>query len=251
MVSADVELGGPGWRMQARLTAPVAPVTRRQMLPLVRSLSDAAVDIACQGARDQGQPVSCKLGCAACCRQAVIVAPEEARLLRDLVEAMPEPRRSTVKARFAEIVRRLEEAGLRPKMETIGSLPPEEVSRLGLAYFHLYPDCPFLEDEACSIYEERPLACREYLVISPAEHCSNLSAHTIKQLRLPFKTTTAYARLGEEQAERVSPWMLLTLALEWAEDHPTETPSRPGPEWVRLLLGNLTGKAVPPAPPAP
>jgi Fe-S-cluster containining protein len=247
-VSADVELGGPGWRLRTRLTAPMAGVSRRQMLPLARSLSEAATEMACRRTTEQGQPISCKAGCAACCRQAVFVLPEEARLLRDLVEAMPEPRRTAVKSRFADAVRLLTETGLDSALEQVGILPAEKVRRIGEEYLRLGVACPFLEDERCSIYAERPLACREYLVISPAELCADPSIGIVKQLRLPFKMTTAFAHLGEAPSEETARWLSLALALEWAEQHPEETAPRPGPEWVRLLLENITGKTVPKAP---
>ena len=42
--------------------------------------------------RPRGVRVSCRAGCGACCRQLVPIAEAEARRIRDLVEAMPEPR---------------------------------------------------------------------------------------------------------------------------------------------------------------
>ena len=38
---------------------------------------------------------------------------------------------------------------------------------LGREYFQLGIPCPFLEEESCSIYHDRPITCREYLVTSP------------------------------------------------------------------------------------
>jgi Fe-S-cluster containining protein len=182
----------------------------------------------------------------------VLIAEDEARVIRDLVEAMPEPRRSTIKNRFTEAARRITEAGLRREVEDLGrARTADENHALGLAYFGMGVACPFLEDENCSIYEERPLACREYLVISPAEHCSRPTEEMIKQLRLPFKTTAAFARLdADETRAQKARWVLLALALEWAEAHPEESAPLPGPEWVQRLLQDLTGKEVGQAPKA-
>ena len=47
----------------------------------------------------RGEAISCKAGCGACCRQLVPVSETEAHHLRDVVEAMPEPRRAAVTAR--------------------------------------------------------------------------------------------------------------------------------------------------------
>jgi Fe-S-cluster containining protein len=245
-VSGEVTLSGPGWRFTARLTVAAGPTTRRQMLPLVQQLSNTSAEMACRSAEKRGEPISCRAGCAACCRQVVLVSMEEARLLTELVEAMPEPRRSAVKARFAEGVRRLEEAGLRAAVEHMAQLPDEERSPLGLAYFALGIACPFLEEERCSIYEQRPLSCREYLVTSPAEHCSQPSGETVKQLALPFKTTALFARLGESPPAKPSPRPPLLLALEAATAVSDEPPQRTGPEWVQLLLDGVAGKRATP-----
>ena len=53
------------------------------------------------------------------------------------------------------------------------SLDRETAHALGLKYFALGIPCPFLEEERCTIHEIRPLRCREYLVVSPAEHCAH------------------------------------------------------------------------------
>jgi hypothetical protein len=103
MARADVELGGPGWRLRTRLTAPAGRTDRRQLLPRVRALSDASADAAQRGSEKQGQPVSCRAGCAACCRQIVLLSETEARYLRDLVEGPLEPRRALARARFKGI----------------------------------------------------------------------------------------------------------------------------------------------------
>jgi Fe-S-cluster containining protein len=247
-VSGDVELSGPGWGLRARLTVPAGPTDRLGLLPMVRALSDAASDMAQRSSERQGRPVSCRAGCAACCRQIVLASEAEARRLRALVEALPEPKRAEVRARFAEARRKLEEAGLLEALQAPESFGPG-VAELGLAYFRLRLDCPFLEEERCTIYPERPLACREYLVVSPAESCSRPDVETVKQLRLPFKVSTAFARLDDGPAEeRPLRRLPLILAPEWAEQHPDEPSARPGPEWARMLLENVTGQVIPDPP---
>jgi Fe-S-cluster containining protein len=242
MATGNVELAGPGWRLVAQLTAPRGPSDRRRLLPMARSLSDAAADLAIRGAESVGRPVSCRAGCAACCRQMVLISETEARQLHDLVEALPEPRRSEIRARFAAALQRLEQADLRGALDAPESYQPG-MSELGLAYFRLRIDCPFLEDERCTIYEDRPLACREYLVLSPAEHCSKPDMETVKQLRLPFKVTQAFALLEDAPlAERQLRRVPLVLALEWETAHPDDAPPLAGTKWAQMLLENVTGK---------
>src|SRR5262245_35413661 len=110
--TADLALAGGGWQFRAKVTVPAGPTRLRVLLPLVQSLADQVVGAAVKGVEEQGHQISCKKGCGACCRQLVPIAEEEARHIRDLVEALPEPRRTEVRTRFREARRRLDEAGL-------------------------------------------------------------------------------------------------------------------------------------------
>jgi Fe-S-cluster containining protein len=175
----------------------------------------------------------------------VPIAETEARRVRDLVEALPEPRRSTVQARFAAARRRLEEAGLLEMLRHPESWDETTPNSFGLDYFHLGIACPFLEEESCSIHPERPIACREYLVTSPAENCSRPTPEIIRRVPMPARFWRSVARFDPvPPSARTIRWVPLILALEWADAHPDEGPSRPPIEWFSELLERLTEKQV-------
>lgn len=48
--------------------------------------------------------------------------------------------------------------------------------------------CPFLQDSACAIYDERPLVCREYLVTNPPAACTTLTPGEIHYVEIPGST---------------------------------------------------------------
>src|SRR5229473_8375929 len=111
-VTADIELSGPDWRLKTKVTVPKGPTRLIQLLPLAQALTDAAVNAAVKATEEQGQAISCRKGCGACCRQMVPISEVEARRIREVIEELPEPRRSEVLARFGEARRRLEASGL-------------------------------------------------------------------------------------------------------------------------------------------
>src|SRR5262249_22959818 len=150
----------------------------------------------------KGQPISCKAGCAACCRHLVLVSDIEARALADLIENMPEPRRSTVRARFAVTQQRMEQAGLAEPADNPADLPPERLIKLAYDYFKTWIDCPFLENEQCSIYTDRPLACRKVLVTSPAEFCVDPGDDRVTFLRVAPVGTAVLMVSSEETPPR-------------------------------------------------
>jgi Fe-S-cluster containining protein len=219
---------------------------------MVHALADRVVDAAVNTVAEQGQQISCKKGCGACCRQLVPIAEVEARQLRDLVEDLPEPRRSLIRTRFADARRRLAGAGLLEKLLAPETWDEGDGRLLGLSYFRLGIACPFLQEESCSIYADRPSACREYLVTSPAENCARPTPETVQCVKMPLKVWTALARFDEvPPTARFIRWVPLILALEWAETHPEEPPPRPGPELLRELFEHLSRKARPLSEPAP
>lgn len=239
--TAAVKLSTEQWEMQVKLTVPTGPTTMRVLLPVMHSLTNSIVGAAVQMAEGQGRKISCRAGCGACCRQLVPISEVEARQIGELVDAMPEPRRAAVRARFADATRRLDSAGLLDKLRRRAEWDGREVQPLGIEYFRQGVPCPFLEDESCSIHPDRPLACREYLVTSPAEHCARPSAETIDQVELPVKVWPAVARCdAPDPAARFVRWVPLVLAPEWAEAHPDEPPSRPGPELLQEFFDHLT-----------
>ncbi len=245
-MTATVALSSPDWELRTTMTVPAGPTPLIQLLPLAQSFADAVVDSAAKVAEDQGQRITCKKGCGACCRQLVPLAEVEARHIGNLVNELPEPRRSEIRARFAEARRRLEEIGLLDRLLHPEGWGDGEVGPLGLDYFRLGIPCPFLEDESCSIYRDRPIACREYIVTSPAEHCARPTADSVQRVPLPLKVWTALTRFDEvAPSRRITWWVPLILAPEWAETHPDETPPRPGPTLLRELFDHLTknGKA--------
>lgn len=243
-LNATAELTVAGQKVRLEMPVPAGPARLAELLPLFRSMTDAFVEVSVANARAEGLEVSCQKGCGACCRQLVPLAQIEARRLWEMVEAMPEPRRSTIRARFEAARQRLAEAGLLEKLREPRQLQDEDVIPIGMDYFQQGIACPFLEEESCSIYAERPLTCREYLVVTPAAHCAAPTVESVSCVKLVLRTARTIRGLNAEHSEYGEPWVALILALEWAEAHPDESSPQPGPAWVREAFGRLTGRAA-------
>jgi Fe-S-cluster containining protein len=245
LVTATVELSIGGGTYRARINVPAGPIPLGPLLPAFRSVAESLVGTAVARVEAAGERVSCAKGCGACCRQLVPIAEVEARALRDLIAEMPEPRRSAIRTRFVEARSRLEATGILSSLARRHELDKAGRKAVGLAYFRQGIACPFLEDEACSIYADRPIACREYLVTSPAANCARPSAQTVGMVKLPAKTWLAVARTGAAPADRTTRWVPLILAPEWADNHPDETPPQPGPDLLRAFFEQLAAKEIP------
>ena len=108
-----------------------------------------------------------------------------------------------------------------------------ERAALSIEYFKFGIACPFLEDESCSIHPDRPMACREYLVSSPAENCRTPRPDNTDKLSLD-----AYPMPAVVEAE-AGGWVTLVEALHYRDENPGPTPSREAPDILRELIGRL------------
>lgn len=242
-LESTIELSLSGKQLRTNLTIPNRPVSLLELLPLFQSLANSFVNVGIEIAEDKGDKISCCAGCGACCRQYVPITELEAQRLRDMVNDMPEPRRSEIRARFAAAKSRLQEAGIVEKLGNIAKTSKAERVELGLDYFKLGIACPFLEEESCSIHPDRPISCREYLVTSPAENCAQPTEDTIECVEMSAKVSNVVAKLDAHERKKPLRWVPLTLALEWAETHSYKSPKRLGTELVQQFFNVLAGKA--------
>jgi Fe-S-cluster containining protein len=241
-VTGTVVLNVPGARMEMEITVPSGPTRPRRMLPVFQSLTEALVGVGIQNAEAEGRAISCRKGCGACCCQIVPLSEIEAHQIGEVLANLPEPRRAEVLARFEAAYEHFRAAGLLEKLESPERFSLGELQQFGLDYFRQGVSCPFLEEGSCSIYQDRPLACREYLVTSPAENCSQPTAQTVKTVEMPGKVSIALCRLTQDSTQRFIPWVPLILVPKWLASHTEEAAPRPGPEILQEIFARLTEK---------
>ena len=198
----------------------------------------------------RGGKISCCKGCGACCRQLVPISETEAQSIAELVESLPEPRRSQVKTRFEDAANRLAEAGLLEKLRQPERWYREGYRAFGLEYFRQAIPCPFLDDEACSIYPDRPVTCREFLVTTPAKYCQNPAHEPIRSVKLPMSVGPAAAKLGTPEDGSADAALGASGARARMDGSQSDAPpNRNGPDLLRELIRHLTGKESAPVEP--
>ncbi len=228
---------------------PLGPRSLPELLPAARQLTDQATAIILDRFRAAGHPPSCRAGCSACCRHLVALSLPEAVDLADWVASLPAERQTAVRARFAAVLRRLEEGGLLtaagPDGQRMMQAPragsqADAVHDLSRRYFGLHIDCPLLENDQCSAYERRPTVCREHHVISPAENCARPDGGGVSRVEVRLEMTGALARTTAELLGQAPQTIPLPLALEWAERHGDELRQKhDGVELLRGLVGEI------------
>lgn len=258
-VTGNVRLNIKGYPMEMEMTVPALPVKPHRMLPVLQQMASSLVEASAKAVESQGKSISCKAGCGACCRQPVPISEIEVYQIAELVESMPEPRRSIIRQRFADGVAHFKKVGWFDKMnqqyedgkrkESVQAV--REATDVVMEYFYEGIPCPFLEKESCSIHPDRPIACREYLVTSPAEHCAKPSAQTVRVVDLILKPSRTVRELG--RTGRMKEYGLLTLirAVELAELVPENFEEKTGEGWMADFFTNLTKQEIPERRPEP
>lgn len=224
----------------ALLTASITEAPFEAQLPIFRAISDELTQRGIAREAAAGRTLSCKPGCGACCRQPVPLAAVEARAIAALVAEMPEERQAALTARFKAARGRLAEAGVTTRGAEIAALDTAARDAYGRSYFRLGIACPFLEDENCTIHPDRPLACREYLVTSPASACADPRDDAIRGVPLAGYASKAVTLRSKEVDGHGT--VILVDSLVWAAANPAPAPEYPGIELALTTIAQLPGR---------
>jgi Fe-S-cluster containining protein len=198
------------------------PIT--EIVPVVRSLGEQAQALEISTTLQAGKKISCQKGCGACCQRIMVpVSPPEAFALAGMLEGLPQDHRARIEHRLSEIREQLQAAGLLALLQELAESPIQktdsDLDPINRAYYALRLPCIFLENDACSIYEHRPAACREYLVTSPPELCKDTETNPVQVLHIPLRAGTVLSVLWAELTGGPVRLMPLPVAFEWVEKH--------------------------------
>lgn len=246
-VTGNVRINFGGQPLDLQMTVPAKPVKPQRMLPIFQQMATSFVGMSETAVENAGGKISCQKGCGACCRQPVPLAEIETYKVAEIVEAMPEPRRTEIKRRFEKAWQHFAEIGWFERLDECFKLSTEERNKVILEYFHEGVPCPFLENESCSIHLERPIVCREYLVTSPAENCADPSAEKIRMVEIAVKPSGVVRKItnGEKLSGQAVNFVPLVLALEWANRNADAFPEKTGEQWMADFFRNLTKSEIP------
>lgn len=222
----DIALNTPAGRLTTALDVPTGFVPITAIVRVMERLGEEAAALEERGARERGHTISCRMGCAACCRMLVPLSVPEAFVLQDHVAHLPADRQMEIARKMADTKATLTAHGLLDQLRAVAdsttAIPDEALDPLNRAYYALRQPCPFLEDETCSIYEARPAACRELLVTSPAHFCDDLVNNPVTPLPVSLRVGTVMGLLWGTLTRTAPRLIPLPLALEWAEQHQKE-----------------------------
>jgi Fe-S-cluster containining protein len=240
----NIAVNTPAGRLNTVVDVPTGFVPITSIVPLARRLGEESLKLEEHQARSSGRAISCRMGCAACCRMLVPLSPPEAFSLLEYVEQLPEDRQAAIGRKLTASKAELAAVGLLKRLESVAdaerAIPDEELEPINQAYYALRHPCPFLENEMCSLYEARPAACRELLVTSPPELCQNLVENPVEPVPVSVRIGTVLGLLWASLSESAPRLIPLPLALDWARQHREKAEKRwAGSHLIDRMLDTL------------
>lgn len=219
----EIALNTPAGQVTGAVDVPTGHVPVRAIVPLMRRLGEEAQALEATRSVESGKVLSCHKGCAACCRMLIPLSVPEAFALRDWVRSRPADLQAHIARRFSEAKTHLLAHGVWQQLAALCDAPlatdDEALDKVNRSYYALRLPCPFLEEEICTIYDERPAACRELLVTSPSQHCDDLIENPIDPVSAPIQVSTVLGLVWQELTKDPTKLIPLPLALEWADRH--------------------------------
>ncbi len=158
---------------------------------------------------DQGRPVPCRMGCAACCGYLIPLSVPESICLAEELALLPLAERERVLGDFATAFQAV--GGVtswRPGRDA------EDFAALSRRYASAGLSCPLLTTESCcSAYDTRPVACREHLVVGSAAQCGRPGG--TRAVEMPASVFEALARVSAEVEGRELEVVPMPSTVEW------------------------------------
>jgi Fe-S-cluster containining protein len=222
----EISLQTPSGEISTAVGVPAGFVPITAILPLMRGLGGEAQVLEQRRLLEAGQRISCEKGCAACCRMLVPISVPEAFALTNAIDQLDQNERNRLLAKLDLAQQQLARAGILKQLSSLADssepLNDEAIEPLNRAYYALRMPCPFLDNETCSIYADRPAACRELAVTSPATECQEMTKQTVQPVPVAVRLSTALSLLWADLTGTAPRLIPLPLAVDWARRHKEE-----------------------------
>ncbi len=193
------------------------------IVPLARTLCDRITDVVVRSACGEGNHIPCGRGCSACCSRCLVpLSVPEALRFKEEIDAAPADRRESIWRACLQAARLILSLKL-PKsfvyQTEVSPVGPVDLNILSNWYTSLELTCPFLYNHVCSIYGQRPLACREHFIVGSARGCKGLRGVT-EVLEMPVQLPNVLGQLASELEGTSVEAVILPLTPFWCEENP-------------------------------
>lgn len=210
-------------------------------VPPARAICEKITGVTIEQTRAQGKFIPCNIKCPACCGYLVSMSvPEVMCFKREIFCKQKKPLNRILPA-YLHAARRI--LKYRPPENFFSDSPslpygPPETKALGDWYDGLNLVCPFLRQNRCMIYEQRPFVCREHFVTGSSLGCrkNRSGAQTVE---MPLQMSNVLCRLSKELCN-ADEAIMMPFALSWCDIN-QELCNR---TWPAEIMANLLAEII-------
>lgn len=195
----------------------------QDIVPLARMVSAKIIETVRANLRQRGIAVPCRKGCVTCCYFPVSLSIPEAFRLMEEVEAMPSELHADVMQRCWQLAVRLRqylrERGFVNKYSDGDTLIPWQMEAISDWYAAQEWPCPFLHNNVCVTYDQRPIVCRETLKAGTVSPCRIDKKNEGWNVRMPVSIANALRILQVELEHTHQQVVVLPCIFDWYQDN--------------------------------
>lgn len=219
----DLEFDVLGKPMDLSVQITQSHASLADVVPLARAISAKITRTVIERLRLTGNAVPCCKGCSACCSYLVPLAIPEVFRLRQETLTMPEIRRTLTEQQCLMAARRILDEPPPDSFADQHDLDSGDhvtplVDSASDWYKSFRLPCPFLYENACTVYDQRPMACREHSVTGSPTACSG-GPGVADKIQLPLRMPEVLGRLASDLEGTGAEALILPFALFWADEN--------------------------------
>ncbi len=197
------------------------PAGLAELVPMARQITDRIIRLITRKLNWSGRKIACQKGCAHCCYYLAAVSTAEAFCISNTIFAQPAQKRRTL-IRACCVAGRSTIASVASNRTAAQDMSQTDTLQdLSDWYSNMELRCPFLVNDCCEIYDYRPLACREYLMLEGSGPCEGGCADSSRQVTTPISIAEILAQTCCEFKGRDNT-IVLPLAIAYAYDNPDD-----------------------------
>ena len=197
------------------------PATLADIVPMARMLSVKINEAVQRQAIYNGLTIPCHQGCANCCHLLIILSVPEALRLVEEVMSMP-------RSQYEKLKRHWDSTGDHMREQLPKNLSPHLTNYISYSNLKKISNwhtkqrkpCVFLRGGMCTIYEQRPLVCRDFMVIGSSSQCQSGKVSTKAGVQISPSLVHVLRQLASELEHENQRIIFLHDLFDWYTENP-------------------------------
>ena len=215
----DLDLDILGEPLRFRIAVREGPAKLSDIVPLARVISSESSEALQRTIISNGGSLRCEKGCIVCCHYLVLLStPEAFRLLEETMH-LPLKQCGDIIDSCSWMANSVQKYISKSINADESNITVAQQEKFADWYFRQKRPCFFLQNNSCSIYEQRPIICREHLVANTASPCSLKGDDKGCKVDVPISIRQALKTLISNLDFTMPESVVLPCIFDWYKDN--------------------------------